>query len=72
MSTPHIIMWAIVVCVGLPSAYRNPTALALSLSWLMGELTWMATGNSLPLSVYICADITVIAVICAKAIYREG
>lgn len=72
MSLPHIIMWIIAVCVGLPAAYRNPAAAALSLSWLAGEVTWMVTGNSLPLSVYIMADIAVITVILAKGIVRAG
>lgn len=66
MSLPHLIMWAVVVCVGLPAAFRNPTALALTLSWLAGETTWLITGNSFPLSVYFMADIAVVAVIMAK------
>ena len=72
MTTPEIVMWAVVCGIGLPAVCRNPTALALSLSWLAGELTWMATGNNLPLSVYVMADIGVIAVIYAKSISRVG
>lgn len=72
MTTPEIVIWAVVCGVGLSASRRNPTALALSLSWLAGEITWMATGNNLPLSTYIMADIAVITVIFAKSIYRAG
>lgn len=65
-------MWAVVVCVGLPAAYRNPTALALSLSWLAGQATYLTTGNNLPLSIYIMADIAVITIIYAKSIRHAG
>lgn len=72
MSWPAIVMWLVVACVGLPASFRNPTALALTLSWLVGETAWLITGNSFPLSVYFMADVTVIAVIYAKTIRRCG
>ena len=65
-------MWAVVAFVGFPAAVRNPTALALVCSWLAGEVTWLISGNNLPLSVYIMADIAVMTVIFAKAIVRAG
>jgi hypothetical protein len=72
MSWPAIVMYLVVACVGLPAAFRNPTALALVVAWLVPEILYQFTGNSLPLSVYFMADITVIAVICAKAAIGEG
>lgn len=72
MTTPHLIMWGVVIAVGITSAWRNPTALALTFSWLAGELTWLVTGNSLPLSTYFMADAAVIAIIYAKTIRRVG
>lgn len=72
MSTPAIIMWAVVLAVGLPSTRWNPTAGALSIAWLLGEITWMVTGNSFPLTVYFMADVAVIVVIYAKTIHRCG
>lgn len=72
MSLAAIIMYSTVAVVGLPAAFRNPTAAALVLSWLVGEVTWMATGNNLPLSVYFMCDVAVIAVIYAKMIRSCG
>jgi len=72
MTLPHLIMWLIVFAVGVPSAWRNLTALALVISWLVGELAWLVTGNNLPLSVYFMADVAVIAIIYAKTIRRVG
>lgn len=72
MSWPAIVMWLVIACVGVPSAWRNSSALALLLSWLMGETAWLMTGDSLPLSVYFMADVAVIAIIYAKAIRHAG
>lgn len=69
---PHLIMWLTVIAVGIPSAWRNPTAFALTFSWLAGEAAWLTTGNNFPLSVYFMADIAVISVIYAKTIRRCG
>lgn len=65
-------MYFVVFGVGVPAAFRNPTSAALVLSWLVGEVTWLRTGNSLSLSVYFMCDVFVIAMICAKATIREG
>lgn len=72
MSWPHIAIYLIVIGIGLPAALRNPTAGALVAAWALGEATWLLTGNSLPLNVYFMADIAVLAVMCVKAIMKEG
>jgi hypothetical protein len=65
-------MYFVVFAVGLPTAFRNLTALALSLAWMAGEVTWLLTGNNLPLSTYFMADVAVISLIYAKTIKRVG
>lgn len=72
MSLPAAIVYGIVLFVGLPAALRNSTAAALVLSWICGEISWMLTGNNLPLSTYFMADVAVIALIYAKTIRRVG
>lgn len=67
MTTPAIIMWAVVIAVGLFAAWRNPTALALVISWAFGEYIYLSTGDSLPVALYAYPDIAVLAVIAAKA-----
>lgn len=70
MTAPHIIMWAVVGCVGFPAAVRNPTALGLVCAWLAGEITWLLSGNNLPIPVYVVADCMVIGLMYGKAIRR--
>lgn len=65
-------MWAVVLAVGLSSAWRNPTAFALVFAWLTAEAVSLATGDSLPLATSFKVDVAVIAVILAKAIVSEG
>lgn len=72
MTWPHMAMYAVVFGIGIPAALRNLTALALALSWLVGETAWMMTGNNLPLSTYFMADVAVIALVYAKTIRRVG
>lgn len=67
MSTPTIIMWTTVLAVGLFAAWRNPTALALVISWALAEWVYLRTGNNLPVNFYLFPDLAVIAVIVAKA-----
>jgi hypothetical protein len=69
MTLPHIIMWAVIVLVGIPSAWRNPTSAALVLCWIIGETVFVLTGDSLPVRFYAYPDIFVIAVIMAKPEY---
>jgi len=72
MTWPEIIIHAVVICVGVPAALRNWTALALVASWALGQGTWMVTGDNLPLKIYFLADLTVIGVILAKEIVKVG
>lgn len=65
-------MWAVVGCVGLFAAWRNLTAFALTASWLVGQIYYLRTGNSLALGQYFMADIAVVTVIFAKAIVSAG
>lgn len=66
MSTPAIIMWAVVMLIGVPAGWRNPTAAALVLSWIFGEVVAMVTGNNLPVEYYLYPDLFVLAVIMIK------
>lgn len=66
MELPHIIMWAVVLAVGVPSAWRNPTAGALVLCWVVSEGIYALTGNGLAVAYYFYPDIFVICVIMAK------
>lgn len=70
MSLPHIIMWAVVLVVGVPSAWWNPTAGALVLCWVVSEGIFALTGNNLAVAYYIYPDMLVLAVIFAKASRR--
>lgn len=63
---PEIIIWAVVFVIGVPSAWRNPTAAALVISWIFGELVYLFTGDNLPINFYLYPDIFVLAVIMAK------
>jgi hypothetical protein len=65
-------MYLVVGCVGLPAAFRNPTAAFLCLSWIVGEVTYLVTGNNLPFSIYLIADVTVVTSIYIKTVQRVG
>ncbi len=71
MSTPHLLMWAIVLVVGVPSAWRNPTAAALVLCWVVSEGIYALTGNGLAVEYFAYPDIFVIAIIFAKPECRD-
>lgn len=73
-SIGHKIMWGTVIFIGLPAGlyFRNITALMLSIAWLIPEFNWLITGDSYPLWLFICADISVMGVIFAKAISNVG
>lgn len=66
MSLPAIIMWVVVLAIGIPSAWTNPTAAALVICWIFGEAIYVLTGDSLPVEYYAYPDIFVLAVILAK------
>jgi hypothetical protein len=63
-------MWLIVALVGLPSAWRNPTAAALVLSWSASEVWFLLTGDNLRLQFYVFPDSVVLAIILAKPEYN--
>lgn len=60
-------MWGIVLAVGVPSSWWNPTAGALVLCWVLGEAIYTITGDSLPLLYFLLGDMLVLMVIFAKA-----
>lgn len=66
MSFPALFMWLVVFAVGVPSAWVNPTAAALVISWIASEVVFVLTGNNLPVQFYLYPDLFVIAVIVAK------
>lgn len=66
MSLPEIIIWLVVAAVGIPSAWRNPTAAALVLAWLFGQVYFVIAGRNIPVELYAFPDIFVLAVIFAK------
>ena len=84
MSLPAIIMLAVVLLVGVPSAVRisprerprvtllNPTAAALVIAWLVPEWWWLRSGDSLPVHLYFYTDLFVMFVLCAKAWVRRA
>lgn len=67
MTYPHAIMWGVVLAVGVPSGWWNPTAGALVLCWILGEAIYTITGDSLPILYYLLGDAVVLMVIFAKA-----
>lgn len=66
MPIPALIMWAVVFAVGVPSAWRNPTAAALVVAKIAGWGIYKITGDNLPVEYYLFPDIFVLAVIFAK------
>lgn len=70
MSAHALILWSVVFCIGVPSAWRNPTAAALVLAKIAGWAWHRITGDSLPVSFYVAPDIFVVSVIYAKSRYR--
>lgn len=66
MALPEIIILLVVLAVGIPSSWRNPTAGALVLAWVAGRVAYIVTGDSLPVEFYLYPDIFVLGVIMAK------
>jgi hypothetical protein len=62
----HILMWTVALVVGVPSAWKNPTAGALVLCWVFSESLYWLTGNGLATEYFIFPDLLVLAVIFAK------
>lgn len=80
MTLPEVAFASIVLLVGIPAAVRfvrwrprvrNLTAFALVLSWCFGQGIWLVTGNNLPISAYVIADIFVLAAIFCKADWQQ-
>lgn len=66
MTIPELVIWAVVLAVGIPSAWRNPTAFALVLCFIASKALYLITGESLALEYYLFPDIMVIAVVMSK------
>lgn len=66
MTTPEIVILAVVVYVGLGTSLLNPTSAALTLAWIAGQIYYWWTGDSVPTEFYLYPDIFVLAVIMAK------
>jgi hypothetical protein len=66
MSIHALLLWGIVFAVGIPSAWRNPTAAALVICKIAGWAIYRITGDSLPVEYYLYPDLFVLAVIYAK------
>lgn len=72
MFAPAILMWCIVALVGVPAAWRNPTAAALVLAKIAGWFHYKLTNDNLPISFYLFPDIFVIAVIFARPARQQA
>jgi hypothetical protein len=67
MTPPEIIFALVVLLVGIPSMWRNVTAIALVVSWGLGQAVWMISGDNLPLRIYFLCDLTVLTAILCKS-----
>lgn len=72
MSYPQLVMWLVVLCIGIPSAWKNPTAAALVIAWLVGRAVYLITGDNLAIEFYAFPDVFVLAMIMAKREYCNG
>lgn len=59
-------MWTVALGVGLPSSWKNPTAGALVLCWVVSKTIFLVSGNGLATDYYIFPDLFVLAIIFAK------
>ena len=66
MSLAQLTLLAVVLTVGVPSAWKNPTAGALVLCWVFSETLYLLTGDGMAVQFYAYPDVLVIAVIFAK------
>lgn len=65
-------MWLVVLGLGLPAAFRNPVAAGLVMQWALGQASWLATGDSLPIGLYLATDIAVLAIFALKPLRTLG
>ena len=71
MTIQEIILLTVVAVVGLPSAWKNPTAAALCLSFIFAKILYLATGDGLAVQYYLLPDIFVLGVIFCKPDYHN-
>jgi len=70
MQPQEIILAAVVLLIGVPSARRNPTAAALVGAWFVTKVIYLVTGDSLPVQFFVFPDIGVITIILCKPEYQ--
>ena len=70
MTLQEIILIAVVAVVGIPSAWRNPTAAALVLAWIAVKMLYLVTGDGLAVEWYMYPDVAVLAVIYCKPAWQ--
>lgn len=70
MQPQEIILWLTVLLIGVPSAWRNPTAAALVGAWIVTKVIYLVTGNALATEFYVYPDIVVITIIFCKPEYQ--
>lgn len=66
MSFAALFMWAVVAAVGVPSAWKNPTAVALVIAQIAAGWWGYYKDDNLPLEIYPFLDVFVLAVIASK------
>lgn len=66
MSTPEAIFLAVVMSVGLASAFYNTTSAGLVASYFLSYLAYKITGEGMPIPAMLLADYLVIVLIAAK------
>lgn len=67
MTLAQLIMAGAVFLLGIPAAFRNPTAFALVAAYFVVQGLWMTTGAALPWFVLFAIDLACLAVIYLKA-----
>jgi hypothetical protein len=76
MTFPEAFYFAMIVCVGVPSAFRlnarvrNPTALAMVATWFACRMSYEASGETMPRRALVLSDIAVVTTIYCKQVWR--
>ena len=71
MSTPETIALVVVACIGIPSAWFNFTSVGLVTSYIITQLVWRATGETMAVPSMLLSDYLVIVLTVAKPDARE-
>lgn len=71
MKADEIIFLTVVACVGIPSAWFNLTSVGLVVSYIVSQLVWRVTGESLSIPSMLLCDYLVIVLMLAKPDARE-